>query len=405
VRCERPSVGSPGMTSEPDQKCGRFGGLPQSLEVFYYLLALKAVSMYIGTMSRRAPVIDLQPDEREVLERWSRSTSVEKRFADRAVILLDAADGMENKAIAEKQRTRVATVSKWRRRFHTDRLQGLQDAPRPGAKPKYDERTVRRVLALLDKSPPKGFSQWSGPLLAKALGDVSEHQIWRILRERRISLTRRRSWCISTDPEFVPKAADIVGLYMDPPENAVVICVDEKPAIQALERAQGWLRLPNGRALTGFNHEYKRHGTTTLFAALEVATGLIQAKHFTRRRRREFLAFMNEVVAAYPDQEIHVVLDNLRTHKPKHDRWIRQHKNVHFHYTPTHASWLNMVEVWFSILWLNTLRGASWTSPRQVRQAIDAFCAAYNETAHPFIWTKANVKPTSPKHTYSDLCK
>lgn len=361
--------------------------------------------MYIRGMSRQAPSIILVPEERETLLHWSRATTTQKRFADRAAMILDAATGMENKAIAQKRQIRVATVSKWRCRFAEQRLAGLQDAPRPGAKPTYDQGTVRRVLALLDDPPPKGYSQWSGPLLAKRLGDVSVHQVWRILRERKISLSRRRSWCISTDPEFVPKAADIVGLYMDPPENAVVICVDEKPAIQALERAQGWLRLPNGKALTGFSHEYKRHGTTTLFAALEIATGLIQTKHFQRRRRREFLTFMNEVAAAYPDREIHVVLDNLKTHKPKHDRWIQQHKNVHFHYTPTHASWMNMVEIWFSILWLKALRGASWTSPRQVRQAIDAFCEAYNEEAHPFIWTKADVRPASPKHTYADLCK
>ena len=141
-----------------------------------------------------------------------------------------------------------------------------------------------------------------------------------------------------------------MGLYLDPPRNAVVLCVDEKPHIQALERAQGWLRLPNGRALTGFSHHYKRHGTTTLFAALDVATGQVQTGHFRRRRRREFLDFMHEVAGTYPDQELHVVLDNLNTHKPKDDRWLRRRPHVHFHFTPTYASWLNQVECWFSIL-------------------------------------------------------
>ena len=166
----------------------------------------------------------------------------------------------------------------------------------------------------------------------------------------------------ATDPEFVAKAADIVGLYLAPPDHAIVLAVDEKPAIQALERAQGYLKLPNGRSLHGQAHEYRRRGTTTLFAALEVATGQIKAKHTKRRRRAEFLDFMNEVVADYPDQEIHVVLDNLRTHKPKRDRWRARHKNVHFHFTPTHASWLNQVEIWFSILARRTLEGASFTS-------------------------------------------
>ena len=217
-------------------------------------------------------------------------------------------------------------------------------------------------------------------------------------------VTRRRSWCISTDPAFAQKAAEIVGLYLQPPENAVVISVDEKPHIQALERAQGWLKLPNGRAVTGFSHAYKRHGTTTLFAALDVATGLVKTGHYQRRRRVEFLDFMNRLVAEQAGREIHVILDNLNTHKPKHDRWLARHKNVHFHFTPTHASWLNQVEVWFSILSARALAGASFTSPRQVRDQIDAFINAYNQTAHPFEWTKQVVFSQHPRAKYADLC-
>ncbi len=183
----------------------------------------------------------------------------------------------------------------------------------------------------------------------------------------------------------------------------MVLCVDEKPGIQALERAQGWLRLPNGRALAGYSHEYTRHGTTTLFAALEVATGQVKTGHFTRRRRREFLAFMNEVVAAYPRKNIHVILDNLNTHKPKRDRWLLRHPHVHFHYTPTHASWLNQVEIWFSILSRRALKGASFTSPRQVRGAIDRFVAAHNEAAAPFQWTKKHVSPKGLSRSYANL--
>jgi transposase len=183
-----------------------------------------------------------------------------------------------------------------------------------------------------------------------------------------------------------------------------VICVDEKPHIQALERAQGWLRLPNGKSLTGFNHGYKRHGTTTLFAALNVATGQVKAGHYKRRRRREFLDFMNEVVADYPEREIHVILDNLNTHKPKHDGWLARHPCVHFHYTPTHASWLNQVEVWFSILSRLALKPASFTSPQQVRNAIDLFLAAHNKDAAPFEWRKRQVYPKGLKKYYSDLC-
>jgi hypothetical protein len=216
-------------------------------------------------------------------------------------------------------------------------------APRSGKPKTYGADAGRRILALLDRPPPEGFARWTAPLIARELDDVSDQHVWRFLRAQGIDLAGRKAWCLSTDPEFAAKAADIVGLYLDPPENAVVLAVDEKPAIQALERAQGYLKLPNGRALTGFAHEYKRRGTTTLFAALEVATGQIKARHSKRRRRPEFLDFMNRLVAEYPDQEIHVVLDNLSTHKPKRDQRRVRHKNVHFHFTPTHASWLNQV--------------------------------------------------------------
>ena len=236
----------------------------------------------------------------------------------------------------------------------------------------------------------QGYARWTGPLLAKALGDVDVQYVWRFLREHNIDLAARKSWCESNDPAFVAKAADVVGLYVDPPAKAIVLCVDEKPSIQALERAQGYLKLPNGRALTGQSHDYKRHGTTTLFAALEVATGRIIAAHSKRRRRVEFLGFMNSVVAAFPDRELHVILDNLNTHK-KNERWLKKHPNVHFHFTPTRSSWLNQVETWFSILQGQSLNGASFTAVEQLQEHIDAFIAAYNETAEPFAWTKKKV--------------
>ena len=357
-------------------------------------------------MSRKAPVIELTPEEQTLLTSWSRSGKTEQRMTFRGKIILAANEGRENKLIARDLGTTLSTVGKWRHRFAIDRVSGLSDAARPGVTPLYDnERLRKRVLETLDKPVPKGYATWTGSLLARELGNVSEHKVWRILRQSGISLTRRQSWCVSTDPEFVPKSAAIVGLYLDPPENAVVLSVDEKPAIQALERAQGWLRLPDGKTLTGYSHEYKRHGTTTLFAALEVTTGLVKAGHYKRRKRREFLDFMNETITAYPDKEIYVVLDNLNTHKPKHDRWLQRHKNIHFFYTPTHASWLNQVEIWFSILWRRALRGASFTSPSHVRKAIDDFVTAHNENAAPFEWKAAVVHPGSLKYKYTNLCK
>jgi transposase len=354
-------------------------------------------------MSRTAPPICLAEQDRRTLEGWVRSSKTEQRAVFRARIALLAASGRRNDEIASELKTRPATVGRWRRRLADRGIAGLQDALRPGKKKVYGPETERRVLAQLDEKPPAGHATWSGSLLARELGDIPADQVWRVLRRHGIQLQRRRSWCVSTDPEFAPKAADIVGLYMDPPENALVLCVDEKPSIQALERAQGYLKLPNGRALCGYSHDYTRHGTTTLLAALDVATGQVQAGHYNRRRRREFLDFMNEVAAAHRGREIHVVLDNLRTHKPKDDRWLRRHPNVHFHFTPTHASWLNMIEVWFSVLSRRALRGASFTSPRQLRAAIDKFVEAHNATAAPFEWSKREVFQKRPKNSYADL--
>jgi transposase len=351
-----------------------------------------------------ATPIVLSAAERATLEAWARATSIERRRVERARIVLLAAAGLASRAIARELGCRHHTVSKWRVRFARERLAGLADAPRSGKPKTYDAAVDRRILALLDRPPPAGFARWTAPLIAQELGDVSDQHIWRFLRAQRIDLAGRRSWCLSTDPEFVAKAADIVGLYLDPPDNAIVLAVDEKPAIQALERAQGYLKLPNGRALTGFAHEYGRRGTTTLFAALDIATGQIKAKHTKRRRRAEFLDFMNEVVADAPDREIHVILDNLSTHKPKRDAWLARHKNVHFHFTPTHASWLNQVEIWFSILARSTLNGASFTSVTQLRAAIDAFIEGYNQHAAPFQWRKANVHPKGLASRIMDLC-
>lgn len=283
------------------------------------------------------------------------------------------------------------TVSLWRGRYAREGLAGLDDKPRPGPPPKYGEDTAKRILAVLDRSPPAGFARWTGGLIAAELGDVHEQQVWRILRETKVDLDGRKSWCESDDPEFAAKAADVVGLYIAPPHNAVVICVDEKPSIQALERAQGYLKLPNGRTLTGHSHDYKRNGTSTLFAAFEVATGKVTTAHKSRRRRVEFLDFMNDIVAAYPDTALHVVLDNLNTHKPKNDQWLKRHPNVRFHFTPTRASWLNQVEIWFSILEKKSLHGASFASVKQLREHIDAFIEAYNCNPRPFVWTKKKV--------------
>lgn len=329
--------------------------------------------------------------DRKVLEARCRSPVTLQRDLKRARIVLLASAGRSTRSIAAEVDVEPRVVSLWRNRFANEGLAGLKDKPRPGKKPIYTKATDKRILAALDKPPPEGFARWTGPLLAEALGDVDVQYVWRFLRNHKIDLAARKSWCESNDPAFTAKAADVVGLYVAPPEKAIVLCVDEKPSIQALERAQGYLKLPNGRALTGQSHDYKRHGTTTLFAALEVATGTVIATHAKRRRRTEFLDFMNGVVAAYPRRELHVVLDNLNTHL-KNEAWLKKHPNVKFHFTPTRASWLNQVEIWFSILQGQSLSGASFLNLKQLQDHIDAFIRAYNETAEPFMWIKKKVR-------------
>lgn len=336
--------------------------------------------------------VRLSRKDRAELEARVRAPTTPQRDVMRARVVLLAASSCSTRSIAAELAVMPRTVSLWRGRYAREGLAGLNERPRAGRKRKYGEAAGRRILAVLDEPPPSGFARWSAPLIAAHLGDVHEQYVWRFLRAHKIDLAGRKSWCESDDPEFAAKAADVVGLYLAPPENAVVICVDEKPSIQALERAQGYLKLPNGRTLTGHSHDYQRNGTSTLFAAFEVATGKVVATHKKRRRRVEFLDFMNRIVAAYPaDSAIHVVLDNLNTHKPKNDQWLKRHPNVKFHFTPTRASWLNQVEIWFSILERKSLRGASFASVKQLLEHIDAFIKAYNTNAAPFVWTKARV--------------
>ena len=356
-------------------------------------------------MSAIATKVVLSDDERDELGRWIRSATTQQRLALRARVIVAAANGEGSASIARREGVRLNTVSTWRVRFAKGGLAALQDEQRSGRPRRYGAQAEELILAKLNEPPPDGYGLWNGSLLAQALSDIPADQVWRILRRNGVQLQRRRSWCISSDPEFAPKAAEIVALYLAPPENAVVLCVDEKPSIQALERAQGYLRLPNGKAVRGQSHEYKRHGTTTLFAALEVETGRITGMQAQRHRREEFLAFMNQVVAAYPQQEIHVVLDNLSTHKPKHDAWLNRHPRVQFHFTPTHASWLNQVEVWFSILGRAALRGSSFTSVLDVCTRINEFIAAYNRSAKPFRWLAKEVHPSAPKPSIADLRK
>lgn len=354
-------------------------------------------------MSRTAPRITCSPEDRQTLERLAASRTEPKQTVERARILLGCLDAKPVQNIARECHTRPNTVIKWRQRFVRGGVAGLGDAPRPGAKPVYGEDFRNRVLALLEKPPPPGQACWDGPAVAAALHG-SVHAVWRVLRQQGICLQRQRSWCVSTDKEFAAKAADIVGLYLNPPEKALVISVDEKPSIQALERATGYVETDNGKLVRGLKSTYQRHGTLNLFAALQVATGEIKTNTTTLKRREEFLQFMDQIAAdAPPDRQLHVILDNYCTHK-KCDAWLAQHPNVHFHFTPTSASWLNQVEIWFGIMSRKALRGASFKSVTELRQAIEAFIAAYNPKAKPFKWRKREVKGSQLRNTIVNLC-
>jgi transposase len=354
-------------------------------------------------MARNAPAISCSPEDRQELERLAGSRTESKQMIERAQIILGCLAGKRVKEVARSCRTRPNTVIKWRRRFAQRGLAGLRDAPRPGAKPVYGGEFRNRVLALLEQAPPAGQACWDGPAVAVALSG-SVHAVWRVLRREGICLQRQRSWCVSTDKEFAAKAADIVGLYLNPPEKALVISVDEKPSIQALERRTGYVETDNGKIVRGLKSTYKRHGTLNLFAALEVATGQVKTAITQLKRREEFLQFMDQVTAeSSPDQELHVVLDNYCTHK-KCDTWLGKHPNVHFHFTPTSASWLNQVEIWFGILSRKALRGLSSTSTAELRQAIEAFIKAYAQHAKPFKWRKREVKGSQLRNTIVNLC-
>lgn len=353
-------------------------------------------------MGRVAVALTCTVDVMAELERLARSRSGEVRLAERARMVLGCMQGKRNDEVAREMGVRPNTVGQWRRRFAASGIAGLCDAPRSGKPAKYGVELRDRVLAQLELPPPAGMASWDGGSLALALG-VSDDAVWRVMRKQGIQLQRHRSWCVSTDPEFAAKAADVIGLYLNPPQNALVLSVDEKPSIQALERARGYVQTSSGKIVQGMKSTYKRHGTINLFAALEVATGTIRGKTTQTKKRADFQAFMDEVIADHPaDRQIHVILDNLNTHKKNND-WLAKHPNVTFHFTPTSASWLNQVEIWFGIFQRKTLNNASFASIEQLIEAICNFTAAYNENAAPFVWRKREVRGAQLRNTIVNL--
>ena len=307
-------------------------------------------------------------------------------LAQRARIVLLAADGVSNTAIADKVGVTRQTVVGWRGRYEEGGLRGLEDEPRSGRPRLVDHRAI--VAATL-KPPPKrlGVTHWSSRLLAAKLG-VGNATVARAWRDYGVQPWRAETFKFSTDPELVAKVTDVVGLYLAPPENAIVLCVDEKSQIQALDRTQKMLPMQPGFPERR-THDYVRHGTTTLFAALEIATGKVTAAVRPRHRHQEFLAFLKQVAKAYPDEELHLVMDNYAAHKrPEIRAWLAANPRIQVHLTPTSGSWLNLVEVWFGIIEKQAIRRGTFGSVKDLNAKIRAFIDGWNDRCHPFVWTK-----------------
>lgn len=338
---------------------------------------------------RRLVPFRLRDEEQETLERFVRRRKTAQQLALRARVVLLSAQGFSNREVAGKVGVHETTVCKWRRRFAEKRLDGLLDEPRPGAPRKVSDETVERVVTLTLESTPSDATHWSTRDLAKRIG-VSQSTISRIWRAFKLQPHRVQTFRLSNDPLFIEKVRDVVGLYMNPPDHAVVLCVDEKSQIQALERAQPMLPMrpgqPERRA-----HDYLRHGTTTLFAALDVASGVVVGECYRRHRSIEFRRFLKRIDEAVPaDLDIHLILDNYATHKtPAVQKWLARRPRFHVHYTPTYSSWLNLVERYFALLSERWIKRASHRSTRELEGHIRAFLRNTNEHPKPFIWTKS----------------
>ena len=353
-------------------------------------------------MARKAMKLIADKETITILNQWNKSAKIERRLYFRVQIILLCLKDKTNLEVAQELNINRFTVAKWRNRFYKEGLKGLYDIQRPGKPKKYDNKFRNELLKILETPPPKGQSTWDGKALSKKLNS-SPHAVWRILKKEGIQLQRTRSWCISTDKEFSAKSADIIGLYLNPPENALVICVDEKPSIQALERKRGYVETSSGKIVQGLKSTYKRNGTLNLFAALNVATGKVKAQTTASKTREDFQCFLNKVMEDVKDQDVHIILDNYCTHK-KNEKWLKRHPNVFFHYTPTSASWLNQVEIWFGILTRKALKNASFSSTDDLKKAIEDFIDVYHEKAKPFVWRKREVKGAQLKNTIINLC-
>ena len=328
----------------------------------------------------------ISPEDRVTLESWTRSSTVSAGYVERARIVLAVADGVGTSGAARQVGVSRPTVIKWRDRFAVFGIDGLADEPRSGRPKTVDDAAI---LAATLEAPPESLAvtHWSSRLLGKRLG-VGDATVARAWRRYGVKPWRRETFKFSTDPELEAKVRDVIGLYLNPPAKAIVLCVDEKSQIQALNRTQPILPMRPGLPEKA-THDYQRNGTATLFAALEIATGKVTDRCYERHGKAEFLDFLKTVARAYPRRKLHVVCDNYHTHK--HDdinAWLVKNPRVTLHFTPTSGSWLNMVEVFFSIITRQAIRRGSFDSVKELMASISAFIAGWNQRCHPFVWTK-----------------
>jgi len=340
-------------------------------------------------MARGRPLaaLTLSPSEREELVSITRSRSMPQSLATRARIVLQAADGESNTHIAERLGLSLPTVGIWRRRYLMQRIQGLYDEPRPGGPRSIGDEEVAALLRKTLKTRPKDGTHWTCRSIA-AETRISKSTVQRVWKAFGLQPHRQKHFKISTDPFFVEKVRDIVGLYLNPPEHAIVLCVDEKSQVQALDRTQPVLPIGLGY-VEGVTHDYVRHGTTTLFAALDVASGRVLTQCKRRHRHQEFLQFLRHIEESVPKHlDVHLIVDNYATHKhARIRRWLAARPRFHVHYTPTYSSWLNQVEIWFHLITQRAIRRGTFRSVRDLVDKIETFVKHYNRRCNPFAWT------------------
>ena len=340
------------------------------------------------SMARISPVVSLSADDLAQLVRWEAAPSTPQQVALRCRLALAAAAGKQDLEIASRYGVNRHTAALWRRRVHTAGIGSVWEIqPGRGRKPKYTQKKCDALIAATLETKPKGMTHWSCRTMAQAQG-VSKNTVHRLWNLHNLKPHLSRTFKLSRDPKFVEKLTDVVGLYLNPPEKAIVLCVDEKSQIQALDRTQPGLPLKKGRCGT-MTHDYKRNGTTTLFAALSLLDGKVMGQCHSRHRHQEFLKFLRQLDREFPgDRELHLILDNYGTHKtPEVKSWLKRHRRFVPHFIPTSSSWLNLVERWFRELTEKAVRREAFLSVPDLVEAIEAFLGAWNENPRPFVWT------------------